>query len=325
MSLRFLTLRPTKFSIIMVAGLGFSLIRCGDSSAPKSTSSRSGGSLSGKPSGSRRQGGDAQGTSKDPQGNTCTDGICDVTIDDSPATGDHTKEPSSWCTLASATRVAGQELAEHLNTICKDGAPTQFMLSTLVPNAYAGSGEPQLYAVQPVDVSNKQVSAFFAVAIKMTITAAQHYERIAAWDGKVETEKAKIEAEGGTPANDVSVTPVAALSDKDWTRGWTINSSSSFKTKGFPSTTIKIRYNYQLDHYKFDNAGYMYASTIKQGLDTVKNFQMLDAALDIDGSGHQIVLVKISADDKGQAAKVRDAVKGLASNLVKFLYQQSTR
>jgi hypothetical protein len=57
----------------------------------------------------------------------------------------------------------------------------------------------------------------------------------------------------------------------------------------------------------------------------VTNYQILSAGLDVDGTGYQVMVAKISAQDKGQAAKVKDAVKNIASSLVKFMYSQSTK
>ncbi len=294
-----------------------SIVAC--STEPQEKSNRYGSSLGSKAVPQLPNDLDATGTTK------CQEDICEVKLDDRPATGPIAKAPASWCEQAGATKTGGQDLRELLATICKDGSPTQFMLTTLVPNAYQGSGEPQLFAVKPIDNSNRQVTAFFAVAVKMPITADEHFQRIAPADGNVNTEKGKIESQGGTPGSDIKVTPVPSNSDLNWVRGWTIDSSSTTKTKGFPSVNIKIRYTYELDHFQFENAGYMYTSNTKNAVETVKSYQVLNAVLDIDNSGYQIVIAKLAADDKGQAAKVRDAVKALATNLVKFTYLQSTK
>ncbi|MBM4252142.1 MAG: hypothetical protein FJ146_09240 [Deltaproteobacteria bacterium] len=302
----------------LTAAIGLStIISC--SSEPSTKSNRYGNATSTRDGSTTPRDLDAQQVQK------CPDDICQVPIDNRPITGPVAEEPASWCTSAAATRTAGQDLAEHLATICKDGSPTQLMLNTLVPNAYKGSGEPQLFAIKPIENTNKTVSAFFAVAVKMPVTAAEHFQRIAPADGDVATEKGKIQSQGGTPGADVKVVPVSSKDDKDWVRGWTVDSNSSLKTAGFPSVTVKLRYNYQIDHFKFDDAGYLYTSQLKSSLETVKGYQTLNAVFDIDGTGYQLVIAKITADDKGQAAKVRDAVKSLASNLVKYLYQQSTK
>ncbi len=302
---------------LAIAAILASIVNC--STEPATKSSRYGNSTS-----TRRVAADPKALDATPA-KQCENDICEIPIDDSPVIGPVAKAQSSWCTSAAATKTGGEELGELLATICKDGSPTQFMLNNLVPNAFKGSGEPQLFAVKPIETANRLVSAFFAVAIKMPISADDHFNRIAPADGTIDTEKGKIQSQGGTPGNDIKVTPVTTKDDRDWIRGWVIDSNSTMKTTGFPAATIKIRYSYQMDHFKFEDAGYLYSAVMKNSVETVRGYQILNAVLDIDGSGYQIVIAKIAADDKGQAAKVRDAVKSLATNLVKFLYQQSTK
>ena len=233
---------------------------------------------------------------------------------------------NTWCTSAASIQVASSQLAEQFKTICTSNAPTDYLVNTLIPNAFTGTGDPQLNLIGDIATSGGTVSAFFAVAIKMPKTAASHFEQVGPRDGTVDTEKGKITAQGSTPTKDVAVSQASSNGDPSWLRGWTVNSASTADVgNGFPKITVKTAYTYRIDHFKVGTAGYLYTSVLQSSKETVKNYQILDAVFDYQNSGYQIIVAKISADDKGQAAKVSDAVRNIASKLVKYLYDQSAK
>ncbi len=253
----------------------------------------------------------------------CDDGLCNTPPVTKPIAVEQAPTLATWCGTASSVRSVTQPLAEHFKQICTSTAPTEFLVNVLIPNAYTGAGEPQLRLIGDVGTGNGTVSAFFAIAIKLPVSAATHFERVGPRDGSVDTEKGKIQSQGSQPTNSVSVTPVSSNGDPSWVRGWMIDSSSTAKVNF--ATTIKTSFKYQLDHYKIGNAGFLYTSLLQNSVETVKNYQILNAMFDYNNSGYQILVAKISADDKGQASKVTDAVKNIAANLVKFIHQQSSR
>ena len=247
-------------------------------------------------------------------------------IDNTPVPDPDPKKPSpttAWCQAAAGTDVASQSLSSLFGTLCSSGLGTAFLVNELIPNAYSGSGEVQPVEVQPVTAANKTITAFYAIAIKMPIAVTDHYTRVAPSDGDQATEIAKITAEGPKPGA-VTITPVASSSDAGWKRGWLIDAPSSVKS----TITIQTGYAYQQDHYQLGTGLYLYASSFKQpspASSAVKNYQVLTAAFDLDGAGYQVIVAKISADDKGQPQKITEQVKATASKFFKFQYDQSAR
>jgi hypothetical protein len=260
---------------------------------------------------------------EDNEGNACEDGLCKapLTIPVAAPPSAKAAPPTAWCAAAADTQAAGQKLSPLYDAICAGKVANTFFVNTLISNAYSGSGEPQLYQVSDITNSGGIVNAFFAVAIKMPITIASHFESVAPRDGDQNTERERITAQGRKPGN-VSVTPAASNNDKGWSRGWTIDSPSSAKAG---LATVNTRYVYRQDHYDLGEGLFMYTSSLQKSYETVTNYQILTAGLDVDGTGYQVMVAKISAQDKGQAAKVKDAVKNIASSLVKFMYSQSTK
>ena len=250
----------------------------------------------------------------------------DTNIDNTPVADADPKKPSpttSWCKAAAGTNVASQSLSSLLGTLCSSGLGTAFLVNELIPKAYTGAGDVQPLEVQPVSAANKTISAFYAIAIKMPIGVKDHYTRVAPSDGDQATEIAKIKAEGPTPGT-VRITPVDSNSDTGWTRGWVIDAPSSVKSM----ITIQTGYAYQQDHYQLGTGLYLYASSFKQpspSSSAVKNYQVLTAAFDLDGAGYQVIVARISADDKGQPAKITEQVKATAAKFFKFQYDQSAR
>ena len=260
---------------------------------------------------------------EDNAGNACEDGLCKAPATTPVAAPPSAKAapPTAWCAAAADTQAAGQKLSALYDAICTGKVANTFFVNTLIPNAYSGSAEPQLYQVSDITNSGGIVNAFFAIAIKMPITIASHFGSVALRDGEQNTERERITAQGRKPGN-VTVTPAASNNDKGWIRGWTIDSPSSAKAG---LVTVNTRYVYRQDHYDLSEGVYMYTSSLQKSFETVTNYQILTAGLDVDGTGYQIMVAKISAQDKGQAAKVKDAVKNIASSLVKFMYNQSTQ
>ena len=259
-----------------------------------------------------------------PVGDECVDDVCTSSSGDlqnaKVATGAKAVTPSSWCAAAAKTNTVSQNISDLFATLCKGSQATEFMVKTLVDSAFSGSGEPQLYAVQPISTANGTVSAFFAVAIKLPINAAKHFESVAPQDGSVETEKGKIKAQGSQPSGKITVTPTTS-SDNNWVRGWTVDTSSSAQVD---LATIKTSYVYQIDQFNFAEAGYLYTSRIKSSRETVTDYQILNAVLDITNNGYQFIVAKIAAKDQGHADQVTKAVKDIAAKLVKFSYSQAT-
>ena len=260
---------------------------------------------------------------EDHQGDVCEDGLCKAPATTPVAAPASPKAapPTAWCAAAADTQAASQKLSALYDAICTGKVANTFFVNTLIPNAYSGSAEPQLYQVADITNSGGVVNAFFAIAIKMPITIASHFESVAPRDGEQSTEREKITAQGRKPGN-VTVTPAASNNDKGWIRGWTIDSPSTVKVG---LATVSARYVYRQDHYDLGESLYMYTSSLQKSYETVTNYQILSAGLDVDGTGYQVMVAKISAQDKGQAAKVKDAVKNIASSLVKFMYSQSTK
>ena len=248
-------------------------------------------------------------------------------IDDTPVPDADPKKPSpttAWCKAAAGTNVASQSLSPLFGTLCSSGLGTAFLVNELIPNAYTGSGDVRPVEVQPVTAANKTISAFYAIAIKMPIGVKDHYTRVAPSDGDQATETAKIRAEGPTPGT-VKITAVASNSDTGWKRGWVIDAPSSVKSG---LVTIQTGYAYQQDHYELGTGLYLYASTFKQASPSssaAKNYQVLTAAFDLDGAGYQVIVARITADDKGQPAKITEQVKATAAKFFKFQYDQSAR
>jgi len=259
----------------------------------------------------------------DNAGNACEDGLCKAPATTPVAAPPSAKAapPAAWCAAAADTQAASQKLSALYDAICTGKVANTFFVNTLIPNAYSGSAEPQLYQVSDITNSGGIVNAFFAIAIKMPITIASHFGSVALRDGEQNTERERITAQGRKPGN-VTVTPAASNNDKGWIRGWTIDSPSSAKVG---LVTVNTRYVYRQDHYDLSEGLYMYTSSLQKSYETVTNYQILTAGLDVDGTGYQVMVAKISAQDKGQAAKVKDAVKNIASSLVKFMYNQSTK
>ena len=251
----------------------------------------------------------------------------DTDIDATPVPDADPKKPSpttAWCKAAAGTNVASQSLSSLFGTLCSSGLGTAFLVNELIPKAYTGSGEVQPVEVQPVTAANKTISAFYAIAIKMPIRVKDHHTRVAPSDGDQATETAKIRAEGPTPGT-VKITAVASNSDTGWKRGWVIDAPSSVKSG---LVTIQTGYTYQQDHFELGTGLYLYSSTFKQpspSSSAVKNYQVLTAAFDLDGQGYQVIVARISADDKGQPAKITEQVKATAAKFFKFQYDQSAR
>ncbi|MBM4250819.1 MAG: hypothetical protein FJ146_02505 [Deltaproteobacteria bacterium] len=257
----------------------------------------------------------------------CDDGLCNRPVKIT-AVAEKEKVPTltAWCTSAATVGAVSGQLADHFKQICATGAPTDFLVNTLIPNAYTGAGEPALNLIGKLGTDNGTVSAFFAVAIKMPINAATHYNNVGPRDGTVDTEKGKIQAQGSKPKDSaIAVTAASSNGDPSWTRGWVIDTNSSAEVNAFPKVTVETIFKYQMDHYKISDAGYLYASMLQKSIKTVKSYQILNAVLDYNNSGYQILVVKISADDQKQSEKVQDAVQKIASNLVKYMQQQSAR
>jgi len=238
-----------------------------------------------------------------------------------PATGATATNASGWCAAAAATSIVKTTgMVKPFAQLCANGQATTFLADTLVKTAYAGTGAPALQMINPISDPSGVVTAFFGVGIKLPLTSKAEFAGGALGQGSVANATQLIKNQGDTPGAITSV-PLASNPDKGWVRGWTIENISS---KAVAIVTIKTDYVTQVDQYDLGGGYYMYTSQLKKSVETMKDYQLLTAAFDINGVGYLLTIVQIAAEDHGFSSIAIQTVSDIANATVKFMYTTAT-
>jgi hypothetical protein len=224
---------------------------------------------------------------------------------------------NGWCVAAAKTQVVkSDEHSSQFAQLCTDaGAPTKRFMN-LVGQAYAGTGTPKILSISPLVDDAGTVSWFFGSAVKLPISSEKQFNNVSVKEGDVEGQKAQATYMGQTPGN-ISASAVTTNGDKGWVRGWTINKDSSQKVA---VRTVKTTYTERADHYDLGNDQFMYVSTLVSSKSTIKDYQLLSASLDLNGTGYIISIGNVSTDDYGFPTQAQAAVTTTAQKNVQYIY-----
>ena len=125
-----------------------------------------------------------------------------------------------------------------------------------------------------------------------------------------------IKAEGQTPGA-ATVAPVTTDTDTDWVRGWLIHSIGS---QTVVIVNVATDYTYQSDQYKFADGLYMYTMTLTASVSTMKDYEMMTAGLDFNGTGYLITVGNVAVDDHGIGAVATSTLVTTVQDFATYMY-----
>lgn len=308
-------MRPTTALYALAATLTMTTWGCSQAQQPQSTQSaqseNSGGGTGTGNDGYSGGSGTATGSGSGSSGGSSGSGQA--------ASGDF----NQWCQLAGQTQVASKTLGTYFQDLCSGGQATSLFTTTLVSLAYSGSGTPQVKYIQPIssDSSNSTTSAYFGVGMKLPISIQQHFTQIAPEQGDKDVETKLAEAQGAT-VQSMTVTP-RQESDKYWVRGWAVQAQS---TEQESIITLTVQDTVDSDQYQLQNGSlYMYTSVMDQTqpAQTIKDYSLLTAGMQINGTGYLITIAHVVIDNMGLSSVAEDKIKAMALSVIEAMYQTS--
>ena len=244
---------------------------------------------------------------------------------DSEGQADDPENPSvvaanGWCVAAAKTKIVkSDEHSAQFAQLCTDADAATKRFMKLVGQAYAGTGTPKILSISPLVDDAGTVSWFFGSAVKLPISADKQFNNVSVKEGDVEGQKAQATFMGQTPGN-ISASAETTNGDKGWVRGWALNKDSSQKVA---VRTIKTTYTERADHYDLGNDQFMYVSTLVSSKSTIKDYQLLSASLDLNGTGYIISIGNVSTDDYGFPTQAQAAVTTTAQKNVQYIYKEA--
>jgi hypothetical protein len=254
-----------------------------------------------------------------------TDGTNGASSDGNQNNGNNTDNSSAadfsgWCRAASQTQVVQNNLNQYFGQLCDNGGnPTSLFTGYLVNSAYNGQGDPQIKYVQKIssDSSANTTTAYFAVGIELPISIKQHFDNIAPLEGTQQAASELAAAQGATQGP-IDIQPHNP-NDRYHVRGWQIHSTTTDNSAGIPLTTETVADD---DQYMFkDGSLYMYTTVTTQGIQTIKQFNLLTAGMEINNQGYLLTIAYLVVDNHGLADLAAQKIKTTAIGLIKSMRQ----
>ena len=230
-----------------------------------------------------------------------------------------------WCkAVAGSASARRPEHSTQFGYLCTPGGQPTEVFGKLIAGSFTGTGEPAitgLNAPQPIP-DNGQVSWSYGSGIKLQIPADKHFKVVAPRQGDAEIHKGLLIADGAT---DVVVTSNALQSngEKGWVRGWDMTQDWVRVFAGI--FQIRTAYSYRVDHYDFGQGNYLYASTMTKSVALIKNYQLLNALLTVDGVAYLVVIGDTAVADQGSPDLVASNLMDTVRKAIKQVYKQSAQ
>lgn len=223
-----------------------------------------------------------------------------------------------FCERAAETEVAAEQLADYLAYFCEDGAPTKLLTGSLIAKAYAGKGTPALKTVEEwsEDKKAKTTTGTFGVGIKLPVSMADHFTKVAPLAGNEEALRAQAEG-AGAEVETASVLQEFKEEGKYHIRGWETELRSS---KQIPGVGIKATAHYiaRLDQYELEkDKAYLYTNYLVEGKESFVTMDTLTAGLQIGDDAYLLTVSRLGVGNKGFHKVAVTSLQGLASDVVK--------
>ncbi|MBM4251844.1 MAG: hypothetical protein FJ146_07720 [Deltaproteobacteria bacterium] len=227
---------------------------------------------------------------------------------------------SDWC--SSAVAIAKAQSATHQSqwdAICSSDGSAKATFADLLSKPYTGNGNPTPVALAPIVGRNGTVSYLFGIAIKTPISARHEFDQVLIKQGDIDNESNLIRFQGANPVS-VNITPVTPDTSPKWIRGWKIDETS---VQRVVVVNVRTSYSFVADHYDLGSDRFLYLSTIDQSRETMKDYQIMMAGLDVGGSGYVIMIGHITVDDHGYSSIAKNTLQAQVQKSIQFVYKNA--
>lgn len=227
-----------------------------------------------------------------------------------------------WCAKGAETSAATGALATYFTDLCDNGKATPLFNTTLVNLAYAGSGDPRLKYIQPLssDSTANTTTAYFGVGIKLPISIQQHFDVVGPKEGTADAQN-RLAAAQQAQVQTLNIKP-DGVSDKYRLRGWHIHMATSQTTGAIKLVTDTESNNDQYDLEK--GSLYMYTTVTNTCTQTIKDFRLLTAGMQVNGTGYLLTVVFLKVGDFGLHDLAQSKIQQTALGLIKSMYQAAS-
>ncbi len=223
----------------------------------------------------------------------------------------------AWCKKAGETKSIKDHMSEVFGRLCDGASPTKFFASTLIKNAYAGSGTPKLQD-QKLKTDGPNTTADFGVGLKIPLSCKDHFAKVGPKAGEDDSVK-KIAAATGATAEGGILTTYKKGDDKYLERGWLVHSKTSKKvlivTKVQDSNSDSMQYD-------FDEGGkaFMYAQYIVKAIEGVSAYNLLTACVEVSNVSYLLTVAHVTVDNTPGGKLAEPTIVETAQAVAKFQY-----
>ncbi len=227
---------------------------------------------------------------------------------------------SDWCSAAKL--VAKSHNASHLSqfdSICNTDGSAKKAFADLIAKPYAGAGTPTPTPLAPIVARDGNVSYLFGAGIKTQISSRLEFENVLVKQGDIENEKNLIRFQGANPVK-VEITNATADESDKWVRGWKIDETS---VQRVVIVDVRTSYSYVADQYDLGEDKFLYLSTITESRETMKDYQIMMAGLNIDGVGYVVMIGQITVSDHGYPSIAKSTLQSQVNKSIQFVHKNA--